>query len=116
MKIKIQDKKILDDGQVIYVLGGIRAPEFNKFANDIGENVFVCEWDNQAYAHRVMRSVIKHHLPSLVKWLKENDAETTCWVDLKILETITDIYSEFSWGIGFRLNDPIETWFVLRWS
>lgn len=115
--IKIQSKKTFHDGQTVYVLGGVKPQEFHRFYKDTVNDAFVMNWCDQERAHHALRRAINHHLPSLIEWLKTNKAITTYWVDPAIFDSYpTDTFTDYSWGIGFKANDPIEPWFVMRWS
>lgn len=115
--VKIQGKKTFYDGQTVYIIGGITPYKFHKFYKDTESDAFVMNWCDQERAHHALRRAIRHHLPGMTEWLSTNNAETTCWVDPDIFRSITtDMFTDYPWGIGFKKDDPIESWFVMRWS
>ncbi len=116
-KIKITGKKTFYDGQTVYLIGGVKPSEFGRFWDQYKGDAFIYEWNDQQHAHHAMRSAIRHHLPEMTEWLARNNAVTTCWVDPDIFKAMPqDMKTDFPWGIGFKENDPLESWFVMRWS
>lgn len=117
MQVKIQGKKKFYDGQTVYIIGGIKPYEFHKFYKDTETDAFVMNWCDQERAHHALRRAIRHHLPVMTDWLSKNNAMTTCWIDPEIfLSMTTDMFNDYQWGIGFKKDDPLESWFVMRWS
>lgn len=115
--VKIQGKKTFYDGQVVYIIGGVKPAEFHKFYKDTEQDAFVMNWCDQQRAHVAMRRAIKHHLPQMTDWLTINNAVNTFWVDPDIFKSMkSDEWTDFPWGIGFKKDDPLESWFVMRWS
>lgn len=117
MRVKINGKKTFYDGQTVYLIGGVKPFEFYKFYRETEGDAFVMNWSDQERAHHALRRAIRHHLPELIEWLSTNNAETTCWVDPDIFKAMTqDTYTDYPWGIGFKKDNPLESWFVMRWS
>ena len=117
MRVKIQSKKTFFDGQTIYIIGGVKPYEFHKFYKDTEVDAWAMEWCDQQRAHVALRRAIRHHLPEMANWIATNKAETTYWVDPDIFKAMTqDTFTDFPWGIGFKKDDPLESWFVMRWS
>lgn len=117
MQVKIRGKKTFFDGQTVYIIGGVKPYEFHKFYKDTEHDAFVMDWCDQQRAHVALRRAIRHHLPVLTEWISKNKAETTCWVDPEIFQSYhTDTFTDYAWGIGFKKDDPLESWFVMRWS
>lgn len=114
---KIYNKKTLCDGQNIYLMGWIKPYEFSKFYREFNQDALLHSWSDQQQAHMAMARAIKFHLPQLAKWLGENNAKTTHWIDPEIFEVYPEADGKgFDWGIGFKPGDPLESWFVVRWS
>jgi hypothetical protein len=117
MQVKITGKKTFYDGQTVYLIGGIKPHEFHKFYKDTESDAFIMNWCDQERGHHALRRAIRHHLPAMIDWLSTNKAVTTCWVDPEIFQSaMTDMFTDYPWGIGFKKDDPLESWFVMRWS
>ena len=116
-RIKILKKKTFFDGQTVYIIGGVKPNEFHRFYKDTEQDSYIMNWCDQQRAHHALRRAIRHHLPELTEWISKNNAVTTCWVDPEIFQSYpTDTFTDYDWGIGFKQDDPLESWFVMRWS
>lgn len=117
IKTKIYYKKVLSDSQVIYVMGWIKAYEFYHFYKEFNSQAFMYNWCDQQQAHFAMRKAHSYYSPELVTWLRNNNSKNVCWIDPNIFKAPrTDETTPFEWGIGFKKDDPLESWFVLRWT
>ena len=114
--MKIRRIHKLRDGQMIYVLGVISPNLFRAYMDFYSESI---EWSREQQAHHAIKKLIKQEYSELYQWLCSQDCQTTNWIDDKVFSLpypFRDEIDLFDWGIGFRPNDPAETWFVLRWA
>jgi hypothetical protein len=113
--MKIQGIKKLRDDQKIFVLGKITPHAFRQYMDrysDFG-------WAMETRAHHAIKRLIKHEHMELYQWLLSQNCQTTNWIDDEIFSLPYQFRNQvdyFDWGIGFKFNDPAETWFTLRWS
>ncbi len=114
--MKIEKTIRLRDRQRIHVIGPIYPRELHEYMSAYNSDAYVYEWDYQQQAHYAMRRFIRDNYPELSQWLTVNNCQTTNWVDPDIFEVLPNTQMNFSWGIGFKPDDPVETIFVLRWS
>lgn len=114
---KIQNKKVLPDGQTIYIMGTVQPVWYYPYSKEFEMQAFEHKWTLEGRGHFAVRKMIKKQFPELAKWLEENNASTTCWIDTEIYRALTsDSWNNYDWGIGFKPNDPLESWFLMRWS
>jgi hypothetical protein len=112
--MKIEKTIRLNDGQGIHVMGEIYPFTLNKYLKECN---YSYEWNQHQQTHFAMRRYIRYHCAELSEWLEKNNCETTNWVHPNIFEALSHSnVINFIWGIGFRINDPKESVFVLRWS
>lgn len=112
--VMIINKKRLDDGAIIYVLGCVSPAmlhtELNKLDYSLHRSL-------DHMIHVAMKKLVKKYKPELHEWLVQNKACTTFWVDHQILTGPNSYSGEIcDWGIGFLPKDPLELVFALRWS
>ena len=113
--MKIQRIEKFRAGQKIFVLGAIGPHLFRPYMDrysDFG-------WDVETQAHHAIKRLIKLEHTELYPWLCGQKCQTTNWIDDEIFSLpyhVRDQIDLFDYGIGFKTNDPAETWFALRWS
>lgn len=115
--------KHFPDGQAIHILGSVSAETFQAYWHDTHDQAFVQQWSDQQRAHHALRVMVSRRVIDVAQWLDQNQACVTYWVDPAIFSVPpmsinlgSRAYMGFEWGLGFRPDDPLAQWFVLRWT
>lgn len=120
MVIKIRSSTFVDNGtQRIHILGYISPMTFARYYSRYNEPLYHGQdiYERDRNSHYAIQKFIKDEISELGLWMLHNKAQATCWIDSGVFNYHPSITQKiFPYGIGFRPNDPLENWFVLRWS
>lgn len=119
MGIKIHRSVLVDNYQRIHILGCLSPIRFRRYFSKFNDPAFSFNYNytREQISHFAIKNFIDSEECDLALWLMNNKAKTTGYIDKTVFNYHpSSEYSIFEYGIGFKPDDPLEDWFILRWS